>query len=61
MKKEVQLIDLIICILFGLATIFLIVCLVTKLNNRIYLILALSFTIIGNVFNIIKFKLNKRM
>ena len=55
MEKKTDLIYIItIFVLFGIAVTFLVLSIVSKDVNNLYLIIALSATIIGNVINLIK-------
>ena len=55
MEKKTDLIYIItIFVLFGVAVTFLVLSIVSKDVNNLYLCIALSATIIGNVLNLIK-------
>lgn len=58
MKKEVKIIfNLVIGIMFLVAIVFLAISIYTKLENNMYLVIALSCSLIGNLLNLIKHKL----
>ncbi len=62
MENKKDLIYLVLTfIMFGVAVVFLVLSIVTKNVNSLYLIIALSATIIGNVINLIRNIRTKKM